>query len=106
MGSSEHSSELRTHPLCTSLCIETCGALSLGIRRPPRLHTYRGAADSGATFRLWRRGVAVGWRGALCGPLHRRYVDAKAAAEVGGADNSPSPPPQTKKQSVGLLRLL
>src|SRR4029453_16162532 len=49
---------------------------------------------------------AEGWLWALFGLLHRRYVDAKAAAEVGGADNSPSPPPQTKKQSVGLLRLL
>jgi len=46
---------------------------------------------------------AEGWLWALFGLLHREYVDRKTAAEVGGADNDPA---QTKKQNVGLLRLL
>jgi non-ribosomal peptide synthetase-like protein len=49
---------------------------------------------------------AEGWLWALFGLLHRQYVDGRTAAEVGGLDNDPSQPPQTKKQAIGLLRLL
>jgi len=49
---------------------------------------------------------AEGWLWALFGLLHRQYVDSKAPAKVDGVDSGPSLPPQLKKQTVGLLRLL
>ena len=45
---------------------------------------------------------AEGWLWALFGFLHRQYVDGRTATKVDGL----SLPPQTKNQTVGLLRLL
>src|SRR5271169_5994459 len=60
LGGTEHPFELRTHPLCTSLCANPCATTRLGGIRPPRFSTYRGVADSGDDCRLRRGGMVMG----------------------------------------------
>jgi non-ribosomal peptide synthetase-like protein len=47
-----------------------------------------------------------GWLWALFGLYHRRYVDGRSDAEVGGAAQGSSPPAQAMTMNAGLLRLL
>jgi hypothetical protein len=70
--------ELRTHSLCISLYTETCAALSLGIRRRPHFRAYRGPADSGATCRLWCRGVAMGFARPPPSPICRPQIGCQS----------------------------
>src|SRR6185503_5956766 len=103
MGSAQHSSELRTHPLCLSLSRETCAALSLGISRLHRLHAYRGPADSGATLRLWCRGVAVGFIRFPPSPVCRRQNGCRSGQR--GSRPVTTPDKETECRSTALIDL-
>ena len=47
-----------------------------------------------------------GWLWALFGLYHRRYVDGRSAADVGGGFQGSSPPAHAMTENAGLMRLL
>ena len=102
LGGTEHSFELGTHPHCASLCANPFATSRLGRLRPPRLRTFRGAADSGKIVDYG----AEGWLWALFGLYQRMYVDGRSATDVDGAAQSSAPPAHAMTENAGLMRLL
>src|SRR4029453_19217435 len=82
---------------------ETCAALSVGISRLHRLHAYRSPADSGAAFRLWCRGVAVGFIRFPPSPVCRRQNNCRSGRR--GSRPVTTPDKETERRFTTLIDL-